>query len=319
MRLGRGSSDNDQQRDRPSRSGRTLPTEKGHSENFARQKTWRRPSEVVTRTNPGSLKARMLGNAESPQECANSERGRDEKRISYVQYNARQGIILNEIPKRNTNHSHRKLPDRQLLRLSAGALWEVLRTRTSHFRTQKKNGFVSRSGGCPQSERAIPAISGPTLLECLNRRTARDTRVCACGEDLIGSWQLNDRPAWRTGRARLDGDLPLATTRTEKDSMGAIEVPLGAYYGAQTQRARRNFQISPLRFLRSFLCSLGIIKEVRPMQVNMDLGLLPVELGRSGRPVLCRPSPTACSMISSSSTSSRPAAATPSTNMGTPT
>ena len=37
----------------------------------------------------------------------------------------------------------------------------------------------------------------------------------------------------------------MATTRTEKDSMGAIEVPLDAYYGAQTQRARRNFQIIP--------------------------------------------------------------------------
>ncbi len=60
--------------------------------------------------------------------------------------------------------------------------------------------------------------------------------------------------------------------------MGAIEVPLGAYYGAQTQRAHRNFQISPLRFSRSFLRSLGIIKK-SAAQVNMDLGLLPVELG----------------------------------------
>src|SRR6266566_3490506 len=70
----------------------------------------------------------------------------------------------------------------------------------------------------------------------------------------------------------------LATTRTEKDSMGAMEVPLEAYYGAQTERARRNFQISPLRFPRLFIRALGLIKK-SAAQVNMDLELLPAELG----------------------------------------
>src|SRR3954451_20025228 len=69
-------------------------------------------------------------------------------------------------------------------------------------------------------------------------------------------------------------------TRTEKDSMGALEVPLDAYYGAQTERARRNFQISPLRFSRSFIRALGLIKKAAA-QVNMDLKLLPAELGAS--------------------------------------
>jgi fumarate hydratase class II len=70
----------------------------------------------------------------------------------------------------------------------------------------------------------------------------------------------------------------LATTRTENDSMGAMEVPIDAYYGAQTERARRNFQISPLRFPRGFIRAIGLIKKAAA-QVNMDLKLLPPELG----------------------------------------
>jgi len=65
----------------------------------------------------------------------------------------------------------------------------------------------------------------------------------------------------------------LATTRTEKDSMGSMEVPVDAYYGAQTRRAELNFQISPLRFPRPLIRALGLIKK-SAAQVNMDLGLL---------------------------------------------
>jgi fumarate hydratase class II len=60
--------------------------------------------------------------------------------------------------------------------------------------------------------------------------------------------------------------------------MGEMEVPVEAYYGAQTRRAFENFQISPLRFPRPFLRALGLIKKAAA-QVNMDLGLLPAELG----------------------------------------
>jgi fumarate hydratase class II len=62
--------------------------------------------------------------------------------------------------------------------------------------------------------------------------------------------------------------------------MGAMEVPADAYYGAQTQRARRNFQISPLRLPRAFIRAMGLIKKTSA-QVNMDLGLLPAELGEA--------------------------------------
>ena len=48
--------------------------------------------------------------------------------------------------------------------------------------------------------------------------------------------------------------------RIERDSMGDVEVPLDAYYGASTQRAVDNFPISNLRFNRGFISALGLIK-----------------------------------------------------------
>jgi fumarate hydratase, class II len=63
------------------------------------------------------------------------------------------------------------------------------------------------------------------------------------------------------------------TFRTEKDSMGQMQVPADAYYGAQTARAVENFPISDLRFGRSFLAALGLIKWSCAL-VNAELGLL---------------------------------------------
>ena len=48
--------------------------------------------------------------------------------------------------------------------------------------------------------------------------------------------------------------------RIERDSMGEVQVPAGAYYGASTQRAVDNFPISDLRFRRRFIWALGLIK-----------------------------------------------------------
>src|SRR5215210_6337373 len=48
--------------------------------------------------------------------------------------------------------------------------------------------------------------------------------------------------------------------RTEKDSMGEMQVPADAYYGAQTGRAVENFPISSLRFGRRFIAAMGLIK-----------------------------------------------------------
>jgi fumarate hydratase class II len=64
-----------------------------------------------------------------------------------------------------------------------------------------------------------------------------------------------------------------AATRVEKDSLGEIEVPAEAYYGAQTERARRNFPVSGIRFPRPFIEALGLIKGAAA-RTNRDLGLL---------------------------------------------
>ena len=53
----------------------------------------------------------------------------------------------------------------------------------------------------------------------------------------------------------------MSASRTESDSMGPMQVPADAYYGAQTARAVENFPISNLRFSRQFLRALGLIKK----------------------------------------------------------
>ena len=64
--------------------------------------------------------------------------------------------------------------------------------------------------------------------------------------------------------------------RVERDSMGPVEVPAEAYYGASTQRAVLNFPISRERFPRRFIRALGLIKAAAA-QVNKELGLLKAE------------------------------------------
>ncbi len=61
--------------------------------------------------------------------------------------------------------------------------------------------------------------------------------------------------------------------RIERDTMGEVQVPVGAYYGAQTQRAVDNFPVSGIRFPGVFIRALGLIKK-HAAQVNEDLGLL---------------------------------------------
>ncbi|MEX0799742.1 MAG: lyase family protein, partial [Dehalococcoidia bacterium] len=81
---------------------------------------------------------------------------------------------------------------------------------------------------------------------------------------------------------------PDPPTRSERDSMGPMDVPAGAYYGASTQRAALNFPISSLRFPRPFIRVLGLIKGAAA-RVNADLGLLDPKIadaiGRSAREV----------------------------------
>ena len=67
------------------------------------------------------------------------------------------------------------------------------------------------------------------------------------------------------------------THRTEKDSLGEMQVPADALWGAQTQRAVENFPISGLRFPRAFIAAMGRIKRAAA-ETNAELGLLDASL-----------------------------------------
>ena len=65
--------------------------------------------------------------------------------------------------------------------------------------------------------------------------------------------------------------------RIERDSLGEIKVPAGAYWGAQSQRAIENFAIGSLKFHEVFIRSIALIKYAAAVS-NTDLGLLEKDL-----------------------------------------
>ena len=69
----------------------------------------------------------------------------------------------------------------------------------------------------------------------------------------------------------------MADYRIEKDSMGEMKVPQSALWGASTQRAVENFQISGIKFPRQFIAALGLIKRASAT-VNNELGLISAEI-----------------------------------------
>ncbi len=64
-----------------------------------------------------------------------------------------------------------------------------------------------------------------------------------------------------------------ASTRTETDSFGPIEVPADRYWGAQTQRSLQNFKIGGERMPKPIVRGLGLVK-MASAQVNKDLKLI---------------------------------------------
>jgi len=66
--------------------------------------------------------------------------------------------------------------------------------------------------------------------------------------------------------------------RVERDSMGAMDVPNDAYYGASTMRAVLNFPISSYRFPRRFIHAIGQIKQAAAA-ANVELGLVDPKIG----------------------------------------
>ena len=65
-------------------------------------------------------------------------------------------------------------------------------------------------------------------------------------------------------------------TRKEKDSLGEIQVPEAAYYGAQTARAIRNFPISGIRSNPALIRAIAMVKRAAA-EANRDLGAVSTE------------------------------------------
>jgi fumarate hydratase, class II len=68
--------------------------------------------------------------------------------------------------------------------------------------------------------------------------------------------------------------------RIERDSMGELEVPAEALWGAQTQRAVQNFPISGLKLPRAFIAALGLVKQAAA-RANAALGLLAPDVAQA--------------------------------------
>ena len=69
-----------------------------------------------------------------------------------------------------------------------------------------------------------------------------------------------------------------AQTRIETDSLGEVEVPLDAYYGAQTQRSKENFKIGIEKMPAALVRALGIQKKAAAL-TNMALGAMDKKIG----------------------------------------
>ncbi|HEY5774978.1 MAG TPA: class II fumarate hydratase [Xanthomonadales bacterium] len=69
-------------------------------------------------------------------------------------------------------------------------------------------------------------------------------------------------------------------TRTERDTMGELQVPADALWGAQTQRAVNNFPVSGIPMPAALIRALGLIKSAAA-GVNRDLGLLDADLAEA--------------------------------------
>jgi fumarate hydratase class II len=75
-------------------------------------------------------------------------------------------------------------------------------------------------------------------------------------------------------------EVAMSQFRTEHDSMGEVQVPSSALYGAQTQRALDNFAISSLTLPPRFIQAVVHIKKAAALS-NQQLGLLAPELAQA--------------------------------------
>jgi len=72
----------------------------------------------------------------------------------------------------------------------------------------------------------------------------------------------------------------MVETRKEKDSLGYVEVPARAYYGAQSVRAVENYPISGMRGHSQLIKAIGMVKQAAA-EANKELGLVDAERARA--------------------------------------
>src|SRR5579862_4745442 len=89
----------------------------------------------------------------------------------------------------------------------------------------------------------------------------RSARICIITHTAV-------RPAFPLRSAGMTSSF-----RVERDSMGELNVPTDALWGAQTQRAVQNFPLSGMPLPRSFIAALALVKHAAA-RANRALGLL---------------------------------------------
>ncbi len=73
---------------------------------------------------------------------------------------------------------------------------------------------------------------------------------------------------------------PSSSTRTETDSFGPIEVPADRYWGAQTERSRRNFKIGDEPMPKPLIRAMAMVKKAAAL-TNLELGLIDKRLAEA--------------------------------------
>jgi fumarate hydratase class II len=77
--------------------------------------------------------------------------------------------------------------------------------------------------------------------------------------------------------ATLNNSTPKPLFRTEHDSMGAVQVPAGSYWGAQTERSRNNFHIGPKASMPVEIIEAFAYLKKAAAHANTDLAVLSEE------------------------------------------
>jgi fumarate hydratase class II len=151
------------------------------------------------------------------------------------------------------------------------------------FRVNRKRGASGAIPARPQP--SVPAPGGPCAhrrLSDANGITIKPTAYLIGPDNVVRYPRppAGRRSARGAGVSRRYDCLMAEPYRIERDTMGEVQVPSEALYGAVTQRAVENFPISRLRLPRAFLRALGLVKAAAA-RVNGQLGVLPPELARA--------------------------------------